>query len=184
MKNLLLTLLAFTLSTKCAKAQSNKKQFNKGEAISWLNAKMTGASSQSDVNSRGESTAHHPKFFACSYYSKLEAYKMDVYKAINNIKDEPQYYNEYSVNLQTLDPSSVVVEKGEDGKFYIKASATNSLKTVTRKIFYPRQSVPAEVIGFSDISFGPFDTGNNLEARAAAVVKKLIISCGGRKEAF
>lgn len=172
----------FAVST--AHAQASKNAFSKTEAIIWLNSKMQGAAKQSDVNSRGESTIHSSKFTNCSYYSKLEAYKTDMYKVMNHIKETPEYYNDYTVSLQTLDPSSAVIEKSDDGKFYIKVRATNSVASVTRRIFYPNQSGPSEVVTFSDISFGPFEPGNNLESRALTVVKKVIMSCGGKREAF
>ena len=175
----------FLLSTLIkVEAQTNTKNFNKNEAIIWLNAKMKGASRFSTVNSQGESTSHNSNFSNCSYYSKRSAYKMDVYNALNGIKDEALYYNEYTVSLKTLNPSSAVVTESEDNKFFIKVNTTNSLFTVTRKIFYPNQLSASEVTTFSSISFGPFESGNNLESRALNVVKQLIASCGGKKEAF
>jgi hypothetical protein len=184
MKKLMNAILCFLLLSTFIKveAQTNTKTFNKNEAIIWLNAKMEGASRFSTVR-RGEWTTHKPKFSNCSYYSKLSAGKMNVYNALNGIKDEPLFYNEYTVSLNTLDPSSAIIEK-EDDKFFIKVNTTNSLNTVTRKIFYPNQSSPAEVTNFSNISFGPFECGNNLESRALNVIKQLITSCGGKKEAF
>jgi hypothetical protein len=186
MKKLINAIFCFLLLATFMKveAQTNAKNFNKNEAIIWLNAKMEGASRFSTVNSQGESTTHNSNFSNCSYYSKRSARKMDVYKALNGIKDEVLYYNEYTVNLKTLDPSSAVVTENEDGNFFIKVNTTNSSNTVIRKIFYPNQLSAAEVTSFSSISFGPFESGNNLESRALTVVKQLIASCGGKKESF
>ncbi len=160
-----------------------KQTFNKGEAINWLNTKIINAAKTSTVTN-GTYTEVEALFKDCGFSKKLTVRKADYVKPLMGDKspDAVEYYNYFSVDLSKLNPESATIHN-YDNKFWVDIYTTNSTESVTKKIWYP--NVPDNGTFYeSKIRIGPFKPESNMQTRVVVVLKKLIISCGGKKEPF
>jgi len=160
-----------------------QQQFDKEAAIVWLNTKMTDAAKYSTVDN-GSYTAAFPEFVDCSLKKKLEERKADLLNPLlgDTSPDVVEYYTLFTVELSMLTPESASIHKYDD-KFWVDVATTNSTESVVKTIGYTDSGV-SKTFFESTIRIGPFKQNSNLETRVLGVIKKLIDSCGGKKEAF
>jgi len=150
-----------------------KSQFNKNDAIIWLNAKMEEAKS---VDIEDMMTFSQPIFSECDFNNKIWQAKFDL--------PEPRTLstNTYSVSLSKLNPNEIQLHS-HAGKFYYDVPTTNSLKIIPVYYFKPNET-PYIITKQSTIRIGPFLENKSLEKRVKDVLIKLIKSCGGKDDTF
>lgn len=153
---------------------SANSQFNKNDAINWLNAKMEDAKGSTPEN--GELIFSNPNFFGCTFENKIDVAKLDY--------PEPKtlYTNTVKVELSKLSPKNIFIHSF-NGKFYYDVYTTNSKKVIPVYFIAPNEK-PTLLEYSSKIRIGPFKEGQNLEKRVKEVIIKLILSCGGKSDRF
>jgi hypothetical protein len=167
LKKILLAL--FTCGTVCLTAQ-NKSEFNQAEATVWLNNKMLDASRYTPASD--EMQVQKPNLNNCHFSLIIEI--QDYGKLTQT--------NTFEVDLKNLSPNSLKLI-GFKSRFYYEVSTTNSELKVTG---YQQNITDTKKVerNSSVITFGPFETGNNLEDRVKNVIIKLITKCGGKKDTY
>jgi hypothetical protein len=150
-----------------------KSQFNKSDAIGWLNSKMDDASAVDPEEIMKFST---PSFSGCTFNNKAWTAKFAIPEPVT------MFTNTYSVSLSKLNPNDIQIHNNK-GKFYYDVSTTNAVKII--EVYYSTPNTTPYVISKqSSARIGPFNEGQNLENRVKEVLIKLIKSCGGKGDTF
>jgi hypothetical protein len=150
-----------------------QSQFNKEDAILWLNSKMDDAGS---VEPEEEMIFSQPYFSGCTFSNKVWLAKFAIPEPIT------MFTNTYNVSLAKLNPNDMQIHYNK-GKFYYDVPTTNSAKII--EVYYSNPNTSPYVISkYSSVRIGPFNEGENLEKRVKDVLFKLIKSCGGKGDTF